>query len=112
MIITLSSLLICCTIPASDAAAPLPYAPSEPPLVLVQAQNRWGLNDPNLQARLEADLMEILEGPVENTSRSSLSEADRVAIESDPELHEAYRSAPAATLALIGRIRDAGGLKP
>lgn len=80
-------------------------------LVDVQGQNRWGMADTDLRATLEAELLRILEGPVETTRGGALSARDRLAIETDPELQEAFRSAPAATLSLIQRIRDAGGLK-
>jgi hypothetical protein len=80
-------------------------------IILVQAGPRWGVKDPSTLSALESELMDILTGPAENNSRSVLSQENKMAIEADPELHEAYRSAPAATLALISRIRDAGGLK-
>jgi len=115
MILSLSHALICCATVsvagANDAVLSPGLSFEAPGVVLIQADSRWGISDAAKRAQLETELLSILEGPVENASRGSLSDVDRIAIESDPELHEAYRSAPAATLALIGRIRDAGGLK-
>lgn len=89
-----------------------PAADLSPSVIQVASKDRWGVTDPAALKKLEQELLTILEGPVQSSSRGTLSDADRKVIELDPELHEAYRSAPEATLNLINRIRDAGGLKP
>ncbi|MFK8035882.1 MAG: hypothetical protein AB8B94_17240 [Hyphomicrobiales bacterium] len=82
-------------------------------IILAQAEDRWGVADLTILKDLQADLLNILEGPVESSRDDrALSAQDKAAIAFDPELNEAFRAAPAATLDLIQRIRDAGGLKP
>lgn len=72
-----------------------------------------GVDDQAARERFCAELSEILLAPYDAdraVSRDSLDDSVRRSLLSSPELSEAYRSDPKRTLALIARIRAAGGL--
>ena len=87
------------------------------PVSVSAEEMRFGLSDSALIQRFEAELNDILLSPVVPDSRTSEQIDDgpedpvaRKAIQLDPTLGAAWRADPKATLALLGRIRGAGGL--
>lgn len=97
---TLSSFLVAALLAASGAAA---------------AELRWGLASDGEVRRFAGELDAILRAPPKPPQGSKLTvlpdEETRRILADDPDLERAWRSDPETTLALIRRIRDAGGLQ-
>lgn len=79
------------------------------------AERRWGLASDGEVRRFAGELDAILRAPPRPPQGSKLAvlpdEVTRRILAEDPDLERAWRSDPETTLALIRRIRDAGGLR-
>ncbi|MEM9044416.1 MAG: hypothetical protein AAGC81_06955 [Pseudomonadota bacterium] len=78
---------------------------------------RFGLEDQAAADRFSKELQEILDQEKAGTGQAQITRSTEIppleaveAFEIEPQLREAYRSDPKSTMALIRRIKDAGGL--
>lgn len=79
-----------------------------------RSAGRFGLEDPALVERFEVELNAILLSPPAPGTRGAPAEPDEEIeriLGTDLGLRKAWRADPAETLALIERIRSAGGLQ-